>query len=106
MRRYGGNKSSLQKSIVSSLRDLSTGELNYFVYHKGRHRGCWLPASKIDAASYVVEREKRRAKIQAERQRKDLAEKMRLQALAETKRLETLARDFDITKGLPQLPPL
>lgn len=98
MRRYGGNKSSLQKSIVSSLRDLSTGELNYFVYHKGRHRGCWLPASKIDAASYVVEREKRRAKIQAGRQRKDLAEKMRLQALAETKRLETLARDFEITK--------
>ena len=88
MRRYGGNKSSLQKSIVSSLRDLSTGELNYFVYHQGRHRGCWFPASKIDAASYVVEREKRRAKIQAERLRKALAEKMRLQARAEKERLQ------------------
>jgi hypothetical protein len=63
VRRYGGNKSSLQKSIACSLRDLTSGELNYFVFHPGRNRGFWVPARKIDTTSYVVEREKRRAKI-------------------------------------------
>ena len=82
MRRYGGNKASLQKSIVSSLRDLSSGELSHFVYHPGRHRGCWMAASKIDVASYVVEREKRKAKIRAERERKALDEKLRLHTAA------------------------
>lgn len=72
VRRYGGNKSTLQKSIACSLRDLTSGELNYFVLHPGRNRGCWVPARKIDTTSYVVERERRRAMIREVWQRKVL----------------------------------
>ena len=85
VKRYGGSKATLQKSIACSQRDLSSGESNYFVFHQGRHRGCWLPASRIDTSSYIVEREKRKEKIRLKWHRKALTERKHLEEQTEKK---------------------
>ena len=45
------------------MRDISTGQLQYFVLNKNKGRGAWFPCNKVDAAAYIVERGRREAKL-------------------------------------------
>jgi len=93
VRRYGGPKAFLAKNISCSRRDLSSGELEYFILHKSKNRGCWVPFSKVDASVFILERERRADKFRsawskkkAEAEKKRTIEETTLQLQLKAKR--------------------
>ena len=51
-------KSQLQKKVICKQRDLSTGDMFYFVVNESRERrrGCWVSSADIDLSALILER--------------------------------------------------
>lgn len=74
-------RAAIQKVIKCIQRDEQTGQLEYFLYNKGKHRGCWMSDEKVDLSALILERsiridERKRLSIQrvAVREKKEKEE--------------------------------
>jgi len=49
-------KTAIQKVIKCIQRDEQTGQLEYLLYNRGKHKGCWLNDEKVDLSALILER--------------------------------------------------